>query len=77
MVVLLVVMEWTAAITGDPAGLFLDFFSKEKKLGQPFSKVEMDVQVRMFFVFFGLCGSQAKAQNTESLNRLYSIRRLL
>jgi hypothetical protein len=29
--VLLVVMEWTAAITGDRVGLFLDFFSKEKK----------------------------------------------
>ncbi len=29
------------------------------------------------FFFFGLCRSQAEAQNTESLNRLYSIRRLL
>ena len=28
-------------------------------------------------LFFWLCGSQAEAQNTESLNRLYSIRRLL
>jgi hypothetical protein len=48
VVVLLVVMKWPGAITGDPTGLFLDFFSKEKNLGQPFSKVEMDVQVRMF-----------------------------
>ncbi len=29
------------------------------------------------FFFVCLCGSQAEAQNTESLNRLYSIRRLL
>ncbi len=38
MVVILVVMEWTAAITGDCMGLFLDFSP-----GQPFSRVEMDV----------------------------------
>jgi hypothetical protein len=35
MVVL--VMEWTAAITGDSMGLFLE------KLRQPFSRAEMDV----------------------------------
>jgi hypothetical protein len=37
MVVLLVVMEWTAAITGDRVGLYLEFFSKEKTCGRPFS----------------------------------------
>jgi hypothetical protein len=33
MVALLVVMEWTAAITGDRMGLFLEFFSIEKNCG--------------------------------------------
>jgi hypothetical protein len=32
MGVLLVVMEWTGAITGDHVGLFLECFSKEKNL---------------------------------------------
>jgi hypothetical protein len=33
MVVLLVVRELMAAITGDRVGLFLELFSKEKKCG--------------------------------------------
>ncbi len=33
MVVLLVVMKWTAAITGDHMGLFLDF-SLRRKFGE-------------------------------------------
>jgi hypothetical protein len=36
--VILVVMEWTAAITG---GLFLDFFSEEKKFWEPFSRADV------------------------------------
>jgi hypothetical protein len=38
VLVLLVVMEWTATITGDHVGLFLEFFSMEKNCGRPFSK---------------------------------------
>jgi hypothetical protein len=35
-VVLLVVMEWMAAIIGDSAGLFLDFSPRRKNLGNRF-----------------------------------------
>jgi hypothetical protein len=38
VVALLVVMEWTAAITSDREGLFKGFFSEEKNLGQLFSR---------------------------------------
>jgi hypothetical protein len=44
MVVLLVAMEWTAAITGDRMGLFLDFTLRRKNLGQPFSRAETDLR---------------------------------
>jgi hypothetical protein len=43
VVVLLVAMEWTAAITGDRMGLFLGFSLRRKNLGQPFSKAETDL----------------------------------
>jgi hypothetical protein len=42
LVVLLVVMEWTDAITGDRVGLFLIFLQGEK-FGEPFSRLETDV----------------------------------
>jgi hypothetical protein len=40
--VILVAMEWTAAITGKLHGVISGFFSEEKKFGEPSSKAEMD-----------------------------------
>jgi hypothetical protein len=49
------------------------------QLGLAFVKLGLQsiIKVMFFLCFFGLCGSQAEAQNTESLSRLYSICRLL
>jgi hypothetical protein len=33
----LVVMEWTAAITGERVGLYQDFFAEKKNFGELFS----------------------------------------
>jgi hypothetical protein len=47
VVVLLVGMEWTAAVSGERVGLFLDFL-KGEKLGQLFSRMETDVPTELF-----------------------------
>jgi len=43
-------MEWTAAISGDHVGLFLDFSQRKRILGTIlFSKAEMDVLLNQWF----------------------------
>jgi len=66
VLVLLVVMELTAAITG---GVIYGILSVEKILGQPFSRAETDVQVFIFIAKINaMCENQTRVPKKNEVD---------